>query len=57
MPVFVQDQAVITVHMKEGGGQKWQNSVHVAVEWTPKRMIQPTLFYLGVAQNYVGWVG
>ena len=32
MSVFVHDQAIITVHMEEGGGQKWQNSVHVAVE-------------------------
>ena len=30
--LFVHAQGIKTVHVGGGGGQKWQNSVHVAVE-------------------------
>ena len=32
LSVFVHAQGIKTVHAG-GGGEKWQNSVHVAVEW------------------------
>ena len=32
MYVFVHTQGIKSVHTKRGGGQKWQNSVHVVVE-------------------------
>ena len=33
MSVFVHAQVIKTVHAGEGGVKKWQNSVHVVVEW------------------------
>ena len=37
MFVFVHAQGIKTVHAG-GGGQKWQNSVHVVIEWPLKRI-------------------
>ena len=33
MSVFVHAQGMKTVHAGGGGFKKWQNSVHVVVEW------------------------
>ena len=33
MFVFVHAKSIKTVHAGGGGVKKWQNSVHVAVEW------------------------
>ena len=35
MSAFVHAQGIKTVHAG-GGGRKWQNSVHVVVEWSPR---------------------
>ena len=32
MSVFVHTQGIKTVHAGGGGGQNWQNSVHIVVE-------------------------
>ena len=37
MSVFVHAQGIKTVHAGGGGVKKWQNSVHVVVEWPLKR--------------------
>ena len=33
MSVFVHPQVIKTVLAGGGGGKKWQNSIHVVVEW------------------------
>ena len=47
--VFVHAQGIKTVHTWGGGGQKWQNSVHVVVECPLKhgrRKVKDLLYVL-----------
>ena len=43
MSVFVHTQGIKTVHAG-GGAKKWQNSIHVVVEW-PQRVIKNEKFH------------
>ena len=43
MYVFVHAQGIKTVHAGEGGFKKWQNSVHVVVEWPLSNLVVGTV--------------
>ena len=53
MSVFVHGQGIKTVHA--GGGIKWQNSVHVVIEW-PLKQIYSTRFFPNLAGLVAGLV-